>query len=67
MHVEIYIKLKPTEHRITYLLYIFYMQRQSFVVKSAKILTILFAFAENKSCSHGSHDVRKVSLRSVLI
>ncbi len=47
-NVETYIKLMPTERKITYLLYIFYNLRV-FVVKSAKISTILCPFAEKKN------------------
>ncbi len=48
----------------------FILELDSFVVKSAKISTILCPFVQKTtivySCCHGSHDASKLSLRSVL-
>ncbi len=52
-HVKIYTKLEAIKWRITYLLYYIYLlytysilQRDNYVVKSAKILTILGRFVQ---------------------
>ncbi len=49
---------------------LYILERDSFVVKSAKISTILCTFVQKflkkKQCCHRSHDANKVSLRSVL-
>ncbi len=49
---------------------LYILELDSFVVKSAKMSTILCPFVQKKtimySCCHGSHDASKVSLRSVL-
>ena len=49
---------------------LYILELDSFVVKSAKISTILHPFVKKQkivySCCHGSHDANKVSLRSVL-
>ena len=48
---------------------LYILELDSFVVKSAKMSTILCPFVQKKtimySCCHGSHDASKVSLRSV--
>ncbi len=51
---------------------LYILERDSFVVKSAKISTILCHSVQKIlkkqccDCCHGSHDTSKVSLRSVL-
>ena len=52
---------------------LYILELDSFIVKSAKISTILCPFVQKiqkktivYSCCHGSHDASKVSLRSVL-
>ncbi len=50
---------------------LYILELGGFVVKSAKISTILCPFVQKNqtivySCCHGSHDASKVSLRSVL-
>ena len=48
---------------------LYILERDSFVVESAKISTILCPVVQKikkKQCCHGSHEASKVSLRSVL-